>query len=119
MNSTLEKNLDNKSKNEAQTQVEAKKTFDFKIAGVSYKIKSSHDEQTLQELVSYVNSKVTEAIKVTKNSSFQNAAVLASLNIAEEMILLKRKAQHELDKLENKAIKLAQEIDSAKINKFI
>ncbi len=123
MNSTLEKNLDNKSKNEVQTQVDAKidakKTFDFKIAGVSYKIKSSHDEKTLQELVSYVNNKVTEAIKVTKNSSFQNAAVLASLNIAEEMILLKRKAQHELDKLENKAIKLAQEIDSAKINKFI
>ena len=115
MNSTLEKNLDNKSESEAQI----KKTFDFKIAGVSYKIKSSHDEQTLQDLVSYVNNKVTEAIKVTKNSSFQNAAVLASLNIAEEMILLKRKAQHELDKLENKAIKLAQEIDSAKINKFV
>lgn len=96
-----------------------KPTFDFKIAGVSYKIKTSHDEQTLQQLVEYVNSKVTEAIKVTKNSSFQNAAVLASLNIAEEMILLKRRAQVELEKLEQKALKLSQEIESTKANKTL
>ena len=37
---------------------------------------------------------------VKVNSSFQNAAVLASLNIAEEMILLKRRAQAELEKLQ-------------------
>lgn len=96
-----------------------KPSFDFKIAGVSYKIKTSHDEQTLQNLVEYVNGKVTEAMKATKNSSFQNAAVLASLNIAEEMILLKRRAQAELEKLEHKALKLAQEIENTKANKTI
>lgn len=101
-------------KNSAQGK---KQTFDFKIVGVSYKIKTSHDEQTLQQLVQYVNNKVTEAMKVTKNSSFQNAAVLASLNIAEEMILLKRRAQAELEKLEQKALKLAQEIETTKANK--
>lgn len=96
-----------------------KATFDFKIAGVSYKIKTSHDEQTLKQLVDYVNGKVTEAMKATKNSSFQNAAVLASLNIAEEMILLKRRAQAELDHLEQKAIKLSQEIENTKVNKVL
>ncbi len=96
-----------------------KPTFDFRIAGVSYKIKTSHDEQTLQNLVEYVNGKVTEAMKATKNSSFQNAAVLASLNIAEEMILLKRRAQAELEKLEQKALKLAQEIENHKANKTL
>ena len=93
------------------------KTIDFKIAGVPYKIKSSHDDETLNQLIEYVNQKVTEALKVTKNSSFQNAAVLASLNIAEEMILLKRRAQDELTKLENKALKLAQEIENTRANK--
>lgn len=100
-----------------QRDAQVKKTYDFKIAGVPYKIKSSHDEPTLEQLVAYVNQKVTEAMKVTKNSSFQNAAVLASLNIAEEMILLKRRAQAELDKLEAKALKLAQEIENTKANK--
>lgn len=100
-------------------KVSSKPTFDFRIAGVSYKIKTSHDEQTLQTLVEYVNGKVTEAMKATKNSSFQNAAVLASLNIAEEMILLKRRAQAELEKLEQKALKLAQEIENTKANKSI
>ena len=93
------------------------KTIYFKIAGVPYKIKSSHDDETLNQLIEYVNHKVTEALKVTKNSSFQNAAVLASLNIAEEMILLKRRAQDELTKLENKALKLAQEIENTKASK--
>ena len=64
-----------------------------------------------------MNKKVTEALGVTKNSSFQNAAVLTALNIAEEMILLKRRAQAELDKLETKALKLAQDIENAKANK--
>ena len=94
-----------------------KKTFDFKIAGVSYKIKTSHDEQTVEELVQFVNSKVSEALKATKNGSFQNAAVLAALNMAEEMLLLKKRAQAELEKLEKKAQKLSEDIENSKMNK--
>jgi cell division protein ZapA len=94
-----------------------KKTFDFKIAGVPYKLKTSHEERTVNELVDYVNHKVTEAIAVTKNSSFQNAAVLAAFNIAEEMILLKQRAQQELEKLEKKALKLSQDLENSKLNK--
>lgn len=95
----------------------AKKTFDFKIAGVPYKLKTSHEEQTVNELVDYVNNKVTEALAVTKNSSFQNAAVLAALNIAEEMILLKQRAQQELNKLEVRALRLSQDLENSKTNK--
>jgi cell division protein ZapA len=94
-----------------------KKTFDFKIAGVPYKLKTSHEEQTVNELVDFVNGKVNEALAVTKNASFQNAAVLAAFNIAEEMILLKQRAQAELDKLEAKALKLSQDLENSKINK--
>ena len=94
-----------------------KKLFHFKIAGVSYKIKTSHDEETVNELVEFVNHKVTEAMTVTKNSSFQNAAVLSALNIAEEMILLKRRARAELEKLESKALKLAADLENSKANK--
>lgn len=97
---------------------EVKKNFDFKIAGVSYKIKTSHDEETVRDLVNYVNQKVSDAIKVTKNASFQNAAVLAALNIAEELILLKKRANEELEELEIKATKLASSIQSSKVDKL-
>ena len=101
----------------AQSLKANKKTFDFKIAGVPYKLKTSHGESTVNELVDYVNNKVTEALTVTKNSSFQNAAVLAAFNIAEEMILLKQRAQAELNNLESKALKLSQDLENSKINK--
>jgi cell division protein ZapA len=79
-----------------------KRTFDFSIAGVPYKIKTSHDDATVQELVEYVNNKISQAMASTKNGSFQNAAVLTALNIAEELILLKRRAHRELESLRKK-----------------
>jgi cell division protein ZapA len=100
---------------EQASQNSNKKTFDFKIAGVPYKLKTSHEDQTVNELVEFVNGKVMEAMAVTKNSSFQNAAVLAAFNIAEEMILLKQRAQAELDKLEARALRLAEDLEKSKI----
>lgn len=101
----------------SQSQNNNKKNFNFKIAGVPFKLKTSHGDSTVTELVDYVNAKVTEALAVTKNSSFQNAAVLAAFNIAEEMILLKQRAQAELSKLEVKALKLSLDLENSKTNK--
>jgi cell division protein ZapA len=93
-----------------------KKTFNFSIAGVPYKIKTSHDDATVQELVQFVTDKMTQAMAATKNGSFQSAAVLTALNIAEELILLKRRAHRELEKLEEKTLKLALEMENSKVN---
>ncbi len=113
MNKQNSKTAENKS----EIKSEKKQTFDFKIAGVPYKIKTSHDTQMVQELVQFVGRKVDEAMKNTKNGSFQNAAVLAALNIAEELILLKRRARTELEKLEEKTLRLSLEIDNSKSKK--
>ncbi|UYL09651.1 cell division protein ZapA [Bdellovibrio sp. SKB1291214] len=96
-----------------------KKNFNFLIAGVPYKLRSSHDDSTVQELVDFVNNKMTQAMAVTKNGSFQNAAVLTAMNLAEELILLKRKAQRELDKLEEKTLQLSLELENSKNNKVL
>lgn len=93
-----------------------KKTFNFLIAGVPYKLKTSHDEATVQELVQFVNDKMDKAMAATKNGSFQNAAVLTAMNIAEELILLKRKAHRELGKLEEKALQLSIDLENSKSN---
>ncbi len=55
-----------------------------------------------------------ESLQATKNGSYQNAAVLTALNLAEELILLKRKAHRELEKVEEKILKLAIEIENSK-----
>lgn len=90
------------------------KTFNFLIAGVPYKLKTSHDDATVQELVDFVNVKMTQALALTKNNSFQNAAVLTAMNVAEELILLKRKAHRELERLEEKALKLSVDLENSK-----
>jgi cell division protein ZapA len=43
--------------------------------------------------------------------------VLAALNIAEELILLKRRAHRELDLIEERAMKLAQDLENSKVNR--
>lgn len=91
-----------------------KQTFNFLIAGVPYKLKTSHDDATVQELVDFVNNKMNQAMSVTKNGSFQNAAVLTAMNLAEELILLKRKAHRELEKLEEKAVRLSIDLENSK-----
>ncbi len=91
-----------------------KKTYDLNIAGMSFKLRSSHDEQTVKELVEFVDGKTKEAMQALKSGSFQSAAVLAALNIAEELILLKKRAHHELDLLEEKALKLSQNLEHSK-----
>lgn len=93
-----------------------KKTYNFLIAGVPYKLKTSHDDATVQELVEFVNNKMNQAMAVTKNGSFQNAAILTAMNVAEELILLKKKAQRELEKLEEKALQLSLDLENSKNN---
>ncbi|WP_374032374.1 cell division protein ZapA [Bdellovibrio bacteriovorus] len=92
------------------------KTYNFLIAGVPYKLKTSHDDATVEELVEFVNSRMNQALGVTKNGSYQNAAVLTAMNLAEELILLKRKAHRELEKLEEKALQLSMDLENSKNN---
>lgn len=91
-----------------------KQIFEVTLAGLSLKLKTSHDADTVHNLVSFVNQKVNEALKLTKSGSIQNAALLASLNIAEELIILKQKALAELDRIESKAQKVLTDLESSR-----
>jgi cell division protein ZapA len=93
------------------------RTFDFQIAGVPYKLKTNHDENTVNEMVEFLNRRMREALKLTKNGSFQNAAILTAMNLAEELMLVKRKAQKELQILEEKALKISLDLENSKIQK--
>jgi cell division protein ZapA len=93
------------------------KVFHFHILGVPYKLKTSHDDEMVAQLIDYVNRLMNQAVGVTKNGSFQNAAVLTALNLAEELIVFKRKVSQELEKIEAKALLISKELESQKETK--
>ena len=87
-------------------------TYDVQVAGLPLRLKSSHDEQTVQELIDLVDGKIKEALSANSNISFQKAMLLASLHVAEDLVFLKRAVRHRLDSLENKSKSILSELDS-------
>ena len=94
--------------------METKDTYEFTIAGLPYKLRSSHSEEVVAQLVQLVDQRIRDALSVTKSGSIQNAAILAALNIAEEYILLKKQAQIEIDSLIEKIQKWNQDLEKLK-----
>jgi cell division protein ZapA len=94
--------------------MENKDIYEFSIAGLPYKLKSSHSEEIVAQLVQLVDQKIRDALSVTKSGSIQNAAVLAALNIAEEYILLKKQAHYEIASLREKLQKWDLELEKLK-----
>lgn len=80
-----------------------KGVYEVQVAGLSLKLRSSHDAQTVSELIKLVDQKIKEAMSANSSASFQNALILATLNIAEELLLLKKTAGVELDRIEKRA----------------
>lgn len=91
--------------------------YEFDIAGVPYKLKTNHDQDTVREMMEMINSKMDHALKLTKNGSFQNAAILTSMNLVEELLLLKKRFHQELERLEKKALRLSVDLENSKIQK--
>lgn len=113
----IEKSLKSESTRPAlSTQAsEGPQLFEVEIAGVPLRLKSSHNEQTVNELVQLVDRKIREALPLTKTGSIQNASILASLHLAEEYLMLRRKAKAELDNLEEKTLKVISELESSRV----
>lgn len=93
------------------------RVYDVIIAGIPLKLKSEKDPELVKKLISYVDKKVQEALPATKSGSLQNAALLATLNMAEELFELKGKALTQLDKFEKKTIRLIDELESSRAGK--
>lgn len=83
------------------------------IAGVPLRLKSSHDEETVNELVRMVDEKVCQALPLTRTGSIQNAAILAALNMAEELLLLKRQARELVDSLEARVSRVIDDMEKS------
>src|SRR3954462_1595695 len=92
---------------------QSSETYDVQVAGLPLRLKSSHDEKTVQELIDLVDAKVKEAMSSNSSISFQKALLLASLHVAEDLVFLKRAVRSRLDSLEGKAKGILRELDSS------
>jgi cell division protein ZapA len=83
------------------------------IAGVPLRLKSSHDVETVNELVRMVDEKIRQALPLTKTGSIQNASILAALNMAEELLILKRRARELIDGLEARVTRVTEDLEKS------
>ena len=92
------------------------KLYEVELGGTLLRLRSSHDQATVDELVNLVNRKLKEALPLTKSGSPQNASILASLHMAEEFLAWKQKALAELDDLRDHAQSLLSELESTRVS---
>jgi cell division protein ZapA len=61
------------------------RTFDVKILGQRYKVRSDEGEEYINDLARYVNDQIGEVQKTTKTVATHNLAILAAMNIADNL----------------------------------
>ncbi len=86
------------------------KTFEVEIAGVPLRLKSSHDQETVDEILKMVEEQMDPQLAKT---SLRNSSLLACLRLAEELYLLRRKTKEELDNLESHTLEQIAHIQQA------
>ena len=101
----------------AETPGNDMSVFEVEIGGVSLKLRSYHDEAVVRELVTFVDQRIKDALPKVKNGSFQTAAILMSLHLAEELMQLRRQTSRELERLENRAERVIASLEASRIPK--
>ena len=66
-------------------------TYEVKIMGQRYKMRSDEGEEYLNNLAQFVNEKIGEVQKSTKTVATHNLAILAALNITDSLFKLQEK----------------------------
>ena len=62
----------------------------IQIYGKTYSLKSSYDQVSMEEVAAYVDAKMRELAAALSKTSSADLAVLAALNIAQELIELQK-----------------------------
>jgi cell division protein ZapA len=84
----------------------------IEIFGMSYSIKTKEDPDYTKRIASYINQKMYEITQNAQLVSTNKIAVLASINIADELFKEKKKGTIELEDLLKRSENLIDLIDS-------
>ena len=90
-----------------------KNSYNITILGQELSVLSDSEDEQVAEVVQYLHKKVDEILHSGNGNKTLNVAILAALNISEELIKLKGVNKELCDQLENRAEKLIQLIEEA------
>lgn len=82
------------------------------IFGSSYIIKSETEEEYTRQLAKYVDDKMKEVAQGTSTMSGLKVAILAALNISNELFQLREEHEQQSDLVERKTTKLISILES-------
>lgn len=80
-----------------------KTSVQVQIYGEEYTVRSEGDVQYIRDVAGYVDQKMREIAASLSNRSAARVAILAALNIAEELMAEKQKRESGSDSLEERA----------------
>ncbi len=109
----LTNQTDNNVKDDRQKSV-----YEIQVAGLTLKLRSYHDEETVKQLAALVDTKINEAMGIGKNISFQNAILLAALHLAEDLTLVRKLAAKDLNSLEIKAQDILSALEASPLSRI-
>tara|TARA_B100000315_G_C14014795_1_gene336152 strand:+ start:44 stop:352 length:309 start_codon:yes stop_codon:yes gene_type:complete len=89
-----------------------KKETKVEIFGNTYTIRSEADEEYTLQLARYVDHKMTEISQGIGDLAGAKVAILAALNISNELFLLQEKLEQQGELVERKATKLISILES-------
>ena len=90
-----------------------KNSYNITILGQELSVVSDSEDDQVAEVVQFLNKKVDEILHSGNGLKTLNVAILAALNVSEELIKLKGVNRELCDQLENRAEKLIQLIEEA------
>lgn len=85
-----------------------KKSFEVNIFNHKFTLKSEEDERYVQRVADFVNRKLFEIQEKTKSVSSLNIALLAALNIADDLFKMKLDKRGRHDKAKGKIKEIIQ-----------
>ena len=90
-----------------------KNSYNITILGQQLSVMSDSEDDQVAEVVQFLNRKVDEILHSGNGLKTLNVAILAALNVSEELLKLKGVNRELCDQLENRAEKLIQLIEEA------
>lgn len=89
------------------------KTYEVQVGDCSLRLKSSHNSATLNEIMRVVERQVRDSKKNNRTLSMQKTLALCCLNVAEELVCLKKDVREQLDHLESFTGSIFSELKSS------
>ena len=86
-------------------------TTDVEIFGSSYHVRGDKDPELLQELAGHVDTKMREIAQQVSTVDTAKIAILAALNIADELMQCRKQQEGERVEIQDKVTRLAERLE--------